>query len=189
MQTNVDFKTVVPAAQAGDKAARDALMTNFYAWSVTQARAVVHEAEAAKNVAVDFWTWMFTDGGLGEYDAEKGAFYPWMAAQIRHIALAATKKGRPKINYYAEVLDSEIAPDDAAEPLENLSEHAGVLRAIEAIADMLPQEQRKNVYRRVRRLIKSATAKEIADEFGPRAQRVRKLVKDVRDAINERLAD
>ena len=179
MQTNVDFKTVVPAAQAGDKAARDALMESFYAWSVTQARQVVHEAEAAKNVAVDFWTWLFTDGGIGEYDAEKGAFYPWMAAQIRHLALAATKKGRPKINYYNEVPDYEVANMDAAERI-------GALRDLEEIANNLPSGQHKDVYWR---LVEGATAKEIAEELGLSAPRVRKLVKDVRDAINERLAD
>ena len=178
--SNIDFKTVVPAAQAGDKAARDALMTSFYAWSVTQARQVVHEAEAAKNVAVDFWTWLFTDGGIGEYDAEKGAFFPWMAAQIRHLALAATKKGRPKINYYADApTEFDTSHGDAAERI-------GALRDLEEIAHNLPSGQHKDVYWR---LVEGATAKEIADELGLSAPRVRKLVKDVRDAINERLAD
>ena len=177
--SNLDFKTVVPAAQAGDKAARDALMAAFYAWSVTQAREVVHEAEAAKNVAVDFWEWLFADDGVLEYDPEKGAFYPWMSAQIRHLALAATKKGRPKINYYAEMPVN-------GETLTDPTERIGALRDLEEVAAALPSGQHKDVYWR---LVEGATPKEIADETGLSAQRVRKLVKDVRDAINTRLAD
>ena len=45
----VDFKTVVPALQAGDKAAWDMLMTKFYAWSVTQVKQVVRDPERAKD--------------------------------------------------------------------------------------------------------------------------------------------
>ena len=176
---NLDFQTVVPAAQAGDKTARDALMTAFYAWSVTQAREVVHEAEAAKNVAVDFWTWLYAEGGVLEYDAEKGAFYPWMAAQIRHIALAAAKKGRPKINYYNDVPDYDTSLEDAAGRI-------GALQDLEEIASTLPSGQHRDVYWR---LVEGTTPKEIGEELGLSPQRVRKLVKDVRDAINERLAD
>ena len=176
---NIDFKTVVPAAQAGDKAARDALMSAFYAWSVTQAREVVREAEAAKNVAVDFWCWMFSEGGVLEYDPEKGAFFPWMALQIRHLALAAAKKGRPKINYYNDVPDYEAYTEDA-------STRISALQDLEEIAATLPSGQHKDVYWR---LVEGTTPKEIGEELGLSAPRVRKLVKDVRDAINERLAD
>ena len=175
--TPLDFKTVVPAAQAGDKTARDALMTAFYAWSVTQAREVVHEAEAAKNVAVDFWTWLFAEGGVLEYDPEKGAFYPWMAAQIRHIALAAAKKGRPKINYHAE-------PPAYEEQNADFTARIGALRDLEEIALTLPSAPHKDVYWR---LIEGATPREIEEETGLSAPRVRKLVRDVRAAITERL--
>jgi len=37
--------------------------------------------------------------------------------------------------------------------------------------------------------VEGTTTKEIGEELGLSAPRVRKLVKDVRDAINERLAD
>src|SRR3990172_1139030 len=95
----IDFKTVVPAAQAGDKAAQNLLMEKFYAWSVTVARNVVRDSEIAKDVAVDFWTWMFTGKGILEYDSAKGAFYSWMEMRLKYRALDAMKKQQPKLAY------------------------------------------------------------------------------------------
>lgn len=174
---NLDFKTVVPAAQAGDKAARDKLMAEFYAWSVTQARRFVRNSEASKNVAVSFWEWMYTKGGIAKYDATV-PLLTWMTSQIRKLASRETRKGRPTIMYCEEVRDERVESDRLT--------HLEAAEDLRALADTLPTYRHREVYWR---LVEGATPKEIGEELGLNAPRVRKLVKDVRDAITERLGD
>lgn len=169
----VDFDILVPAAQAGNKAAQDALMASFYAWSVSEARRVVRDTERAKDIAVDFWSWLFKDKGVLEYDAARGAFYPWMAAQLRYRALAALGEKQPKVVYYSEVSDPNTwSPDPAV--------RVGALQDLEAVAADLKSGQHKDVFWR---LIEGVTPQEIADELGISIKRARNLIGEVRAVI------
>ena len=177
--SNIDFKTVVPAAQAGDKAAQDALMKAFYAWSVSEVRRIIHDSERAKDIAVDFWTWLFTGHGVLDYNAAKGAFYPWMANQLRYLALERTKQ-EPKLVYFSEVNDPESF--DAPDPAAQLS----ALQDLEAIAKAMKSAQHKDVFWR---LIEGATPEEIASEIGVSVKRARNLIGEVRAVIQAQIGD
>jgi DNA-directed RNA polymerase specialized sigma24 family protein len=172
--TQIDFKTAVPAAQAGDKAAQDILMSAFYAWSVSEVRRIVRDSERAKDIAVDFWTWMFREKGVLEYDAAKGAFYPWMTNALRYRALERTKQ-EPKLIYTSEVNNPE-SWDTAPDPSERLS----ALQDLEAVAKAMRSAQHKDVFWR---LIEGATADEIALEIGVSVKRARNLIGEVRAVI------
>ena len=131
MKSEVDFTSVVPAAQAGEKKAQDTLMAAFYAWSVTQVRRYVRDSERAKDIAVDFWTWLFQEGGIEEFDAAKGAFYPWMERMLKYRALHRGPK-EPQLVYYGNVNDPETW--DSADPL---GDSLSALQDLEAVAAAL----------------------------------------------------
>jgi len=177
--SNIDFKTVVPAAQAGDKAAHDALMAAFYAWSVSEVRRIVRDSERAKDIAVDFWTWLFTGKGVLEYDAAKGAFYPWMANQLRYRALERAKQ-EPQLMYCSEVND----PDSfaASDPAAQLS----ALQDLDAVAKAMKSAQHKDVFWR---LIEGATPEDIASEIGVSVKRARNLIGEVRAVIQLQIGE
>ena len=174
----IDFKTVVPAAQAGDKAAQDTLMVAFYAWSVTQARTVVHDAERAKDIAVGFWAWLFTEGGVLGYDPAKGAFYPWMEKQIHYRALKAVKQKQPPVVYYSEVSDPNSW---SADPTNKV----GALEDLEVIADKLRGTQ-KDVFWL---LLEGETVEAIAEACGVSEKRARNLIGQVREAIRAQIGE
>ena len=173
----VDFKTVIPAGQAGDKTAQDALMAGFYAWSVTQVKFYARDSELAKNIAVDFWTWLFTEGGLQLYDNGKGAFLPWARNYLVGRAMNATRKRQPKVAYYSEV--SDPASYDSTERMSALQD-------VETVVGKLRTAQHKDVFWR---LIEGATASEIADELDISVKRARNLISDVRAVIVEQLRE
>jgi len=173
----IDFKSVVPAAQAGDKAARDKLMAAFYAWSVTQARAIVHDSERAKDIAVDFWTWLYTEGGIIGYDPTKGAFYPWMESQLWYRALNAVKQKQPQI-VYSEVSDPNSWDADPTSKI-------GALEDIETIADKLRGTQ-KDVFWL---LLEGSTVEEIAAACSVSEKRARNMIGQVREAIRAQIGE
>ena len=180
----IDFKTAVPAAQAGEKAAQDALMTGFYAWSVTHAKQYVRDSEMAKDVAVEFWAWMFA-GGIKDYDPEKGAFFPWMANKLRYRALDEGRKGRPQVMYYSEVNDprtGDMDPTAGSVAIDLAKAQAD----LETVAAQLTTAQQKEVFWR---LIEGATPAEIADEIGVSVKRAQNLIGEVRAVITEQLED
>lgn len=169
----VDFKILVPACAAGDKAAQDQLMGSFYGWSVSEVRRIVHDSERAKDVAVEFWAWLFKDKGVLEYDAAKGAFYPWMANQLRYRALAAVAQPQPHVVYFSEVNDPNTwAPDPETRII--------ALQNAEAVVKALKSAQHKEVFCR---LMVGATVKEIADELDISVKRARNLIGEVRAVI------
>lgn len=176
---NVDFDTLVPAAQAGDKAAQDALMTAFYAWSAQEVRRVVRDSERAKDVAVEFWAWLFAEKGICTYDSTRGKFFPWMANQLRYRAFAAANIPQPRVAYYSELSDPEswdVAPD----PVQQLS----ALQDLEAVAKAMKSAQHKDVFWR---LIEGATPKEIAEELDISVKRARNLIGEVRAVIQKQI--
>lgn len=178
MKTNIDFKTVVPAAQAGKKAAQDALMTHFYAWSVAQAGAYIRDSELAKDVAVDFWTWLFTERGINEYRADKGSFYSWMKNRIIYRALDATQKRRPNLIYYSAVSDPtswDVDPETGVMAQQDLTE----------IDAALPTKAHRDVFWQI---MEGATPKEIASGLGVSIKRARNLIGEVRAVIREQRA-
>ena len=175
----IDFKTVVPAAQAGDKAAQDALMKDFYAWSVFVAKTIARDPELAKDIAVAFWAWLFTEGGVLEYDPAKGAFFSWMEMRIKYRVKDAVKSQSPKLVYFSEVNDPEAFDPD---PTDRLS----ALQDLEAIAAKLRGPTQKEVFWR---LIEGATPKEIADECGISEKRARNVIGEVRELIRATIGD
>ena len=174
----VDFKTVIPAAQAGDKAAQDALMAAFYKWSITQVTPYVRDLDDASGIAVEFWADLFA-GDIRLYDERKGAFLTWAANRLRSRAIDATRKGKPQVVYYSEVSDPtrwDVDPADRMSALQDL----------EAVAGKLRTPQHKEVFWR---LIEGATAKEIAEEIGLSVKRARNLVGEVRAVIVEQIGE
>lgn len=169
----LDFSVVIPAARAGDKAARDQLMAHFYAWSVTQARAIIRDSETAKDVALGFWEWLFTKGGIEQYDPAKGAFYPWMVVCLRRRARDTAEKKALPVVYYSEVSDSgDFSPD--------LFSQLSALQDLEAVAGKLRGATEKDVFWR---MIEGATAQDIAEELGLSPKRVRNVIGEIRALI------
>ena len=174
--TQIDFKTVIPAAQAGDKAAQDALMVAFYPWSITQVTPYIRDLERASDVAVEFWADLFA-GDLKHFDADKGAFLTWAANRLRSRAIDATRKGRPQVMYTSEVNDPTRFDADPADRMSAIQD-------LEAVAAKLRTPQHKEVFWR---LIEGATAEEIAEEIGVSTKRARNLIGEVRAVITEQI--
>lgn len=174
--STVDFKTVIPAAQAGDKAAQDALMGAFYKWSITQVTLYVRDLDDASTIAVEFWADLFA-GDINAYDERKGAFLTWAANRLRSRAIDSTRKGRPNVVYYSEVSDPTRWDVDPADRMSGVQD-------LEAVAAKLRTPQHKEVFWR---LIEGATAEEIADEIGVSTKRARNLVGQVRAVITEQI--
>lgn len=118
MTGKLDFKTVVPAAQAGDKAAQDAIMEKFYGWSILQARQIARDEERAADAAVDFWDRMLRQGGIGAYDG-RVPFLTWLRVRLRsHTIDWLRKRKQPMIYSYGNSpVDETVAyePDPADE--------------------------------------------------------------------------
>jgi len=177
MTSNIDFKTIVPAAQRGDKAAWDKLMTGFYAWSVTQARHIARDSEQAKDIALGFWEWMRTQNGIRDYDPAKGSFYTWMGAQLRYRALDAMKVQKPRLVY------SEANDPDSFEP----DPETGVMamQDLNVIADKLGPTQRDVFWL----LLEGETVEAIASALEVSEKRARNLIGEVRAAITAQRGD
>jgi len=170
----VDFKTVVPALQAGEKAAWDALMTKFYAWSVTQVKQTVRDPERAKDIAVDFWAWLRM--GVLEFDPAQGSFYNWMASKLKYRALDAAKQKAPRVVYHSQVND----PDSFDPTLQ-----VGAMQDLNAIADRLKPTQQEVFWL----LLEGATVEDIATSGGVSKKRAQNLIGEVRGAITAQRGD
>ena len=175
---SVDFKTVIPAAQAGDKTAQDALMEHFYKWSIVQVMPYVRDIERASDIAVEFWAELF-EGDISHYDERKGAFLTWASNRLRSRAIDSTRKGRPKVVYYSEISDPTAWDVDPADRLSGVQD-------LETVAGKLRTAQHKEVFWR---LIEGATAREIADELDISVKRARNLVSEVRAVITEQIGE
>ena len=175
---SVDFKTVIPAAQAGDKSAQNSLMEHFYKWSIAQVTPYVRDIERASDLAVEFWAELF-DGGIKEYDERKGAFLTWASNRLRSRAIDSTRKGRPKVVYYSEISDPTAWDADPADRLSGMQD-------LETVAGKLRTAQHKDVFWR---LVEGATASEIADELDVSVKRARNLVSEVRAVITEQIGE
>lgn len=175
----LNFDVVVPAAKAGDKPARDKLMEAFYGWSVTQARSVIRDSDAAKDVAVGFWAWLFTEGGLDRFDPAKGSFYSWMEVCIKRRAKDASMQRKPNVVYYGEMND----PEDFT-PGEDLK--LSGIQDLQSIEDQLRSTMQKDVFRR---MLDGASATDIAQELGLSPKRVQNVIGEVREFIRATIGD
>ena len=167
--SKISFAQVVPAAQAGNKAARDTLMAAFYAKTVTIAKAIVRDSEAAKDVALGFWEWLYAEDGIAQV---RDAFYPWMEKVVRSRALAAAEKRQPKVMYYSEVQDPDTWSADPAEQV-------GAMQDMQVIAGKLPPVQQDVFWM----LMEGATLTQIAGECEISERQARRIIDQVRDAI------
>lgn len=175
----LDFDVIVPAAKAGDKPARDKLMEAFYGWSVTQAKTVIRDSDAAKDVAVDFWSWLFSEGGLNQFDPAKGNFYSWMQVCIKRRAKDAAKRRKPDVAYFSEVNDTEDFTPGEDSLLSGLQD-------LQAIADQLRNPTQKDVFWR---MIEGATVEDIAQELGLSEKRVQNAIGEVRELIRATIGE
>lgn len=125
----IDFKIVVPAIVAGDKTARDALMTEFYPWSISVAARYVRDMDDAATIAVDFWEWLLGGGGIQQY-APTGGFLAWMAACIRQMALKRVRDNREPFTS-GEIPDYEAGGDDPADVAAARELRYAMLRAMD----------------------------------------------------------
>lgn len=171
----IDFNTVVPAARAGDKAAQDKLMEAFYGWSVTQARFIIRDSEMAKDVAVGFWTWLFTEGGLEKFNSAKGSFYSWMGVCIKRRAKDAAKQRKPDVMYFSEVQNPDSWNDSTSGSQD-----------LQAVAAKLRSPMQKDVFWR---MIEGASAIDIAQELGLSPKRVQNIIGEVRELIRATIGD
>jgi RNA polymerase sigma factor (sigma-70 family) len=172
-ESKLDFDTIIPAAQQGDKGARDQLMLHFYAWSITQARRIIRDSETAKNVALGFWIWLFNGDGLSKYDPEKGSFYTWMRVCIEHRAVDELRRNHRK---------EPQEPVRATTDLPELSDPVRSWEIKKAIADKLRSPTHKDVFEL---LMNGASATEIAEELNLSEKRVRNVIGELRAQIRE----
>ena len=170
---NIDFKIVIPKAQAGDKAARDTLMAAFYAKTVTIAKSVVRDSEAAKDVALGFWEWLYAEDGIAQV---REAFYPWMEKVVRSRALAAAQKRQPKVMYYSEVQDPDSWSSDPADKV-------GAVQDLQVIAAKLNQAQQDVFWL----LLEGETPAEIAEQCEITERHARRLIDQVREVITDQI--
>ena len=177
----IDFNVVVPAAQAGDKAAQNKLMEAFYAWSVTQAKSVIHDSETAKDVAVAFWTWLFTEGGLEKFDPTKGSFYSWMGVCIKRRAKDTHERRKPNL-VYGHGGDGSRGDDSVSDFTEQLS----AIEDLQSVAEKLRSAVQKDVFWR---LIEGASAADIAQELDLSPKRVQNVIGEVRGIIRATIGD
>jgi len=192
-----DFKTIVPAAQAGDKAARDKLMAEFYAWSIVQATRTLRNREDAENVAVSFWEWLYTKNGIDQFDPAKGPFYPWMAMRIRYQAFDSLKKKKVRLVYGSVVNDpacfdpipDAYTPEELPKGSSSSPDPLAQLIArqeLESVASKLRSPTQKEVFWR---MIDGATPQDIAEELGLSLSRIRNVMGEVRVLIRATLGE
>jgi RNA polymerase sigma factor (sigma-70 family) len=189
----IDFDAVVPKAQAGDLKAHNQLMAAFYAWSVTQAKAVVRESEMAKDVAVEFWAWL-RSGGINECRSTQ-LFYSWMATVIRNMAINRARKKRVHLVYglstasdgnggltYRQNSDHKNHHgtrnnDYGIEP--SFTDEHDLRHDLSALASQLKPLERKVLAL----LLDRATPQEIADECGFSRKRAQNVISGLRKQI------
>src|SRR3990167_1832172 len=140
----LDLTAVVAAAKAGDKKARDVLMSRFYAWSVTQAKRVLGDTDDACNVAVDFWEWLYSKDGFDHFEPAgvKGDFFAWMGLCIKRRAKDASIKRKPKVVYSSTLNDPGNFEED---PLARLS----AIEDVESVANTLRSPVQKEIFWRL----------------------------------------
>jgi len=126
----VDFGTVIPAVQAGDKDAQDALMRGFYAWTVGHCRRTVGDPDLAADIAVAYWDWLLTKGGIQRYHGEIPAF-TWLRQQLRDLMRDYLRnRHAPPIEFRADIEDAE-----GGDSPEALASAAELSRLVEAALD------------------------------------------------------
>ena len=177
----LDFSTLIPAAQAGDKPAQDALMTAFYGWCVTRARGSARlSTDDAANVALGFWEWAFKDGGLKRYNPKRGNFFSWMGLVITRRARDAAAKRKPAVIYSVQ--------EDAYDYGTGLENHTSKMEAEQDLAAIRAKLGKKQ--KAVLRLILAgATVEEIAFSQRVSKKSAQNLRSQVRRAIRDTRGD
>lgn len=178
--SNLDFSTVVPAAQRGDHKAQNALMEKFYGWSVTQAKQVARDHEIAADIAVEFWDRLLRQGGIKAYD-NKVPFLTWMRVRLRSQAIDWVRANkRPKVYLSGEVqLDETVEGGD--DPLSVVEAE----ELWERVQECLTPGQR-NV---MERLMRGEAYEDIAEALGVEVQSVYDTASKARARIRDEIGD
>lgn len=178
VRTKLDFTKVVPLAALGLKKERDLIMTHFYGWSVNIAKRVLRDPEQAKNAAVDFWEWMFTNNGIEKYDPDKGPFMSWMEQAVRHRAIMRLRatKDRNVVTYVHDVPDRGTTSGNPVDIITALDD-------FDHIMDRLDGQEQDVMWR----LMDGTPLEEIADELGCSIKRAQNIVSSIRKVIQEEI--
>jgi RNA polymerase sigma factor (sigma-70 family) len=164
------------ALKAGDRATFNRLMEDYYGWSVSQVRKIIHDPERAKDVAVTFWEQL--PERLKHYDESRPTFLAWAEQNLLNLARnTVIDRPQPKITYTSDPEDVRAATGDVAQRLSARQD-------LEAIAGRLKSAQHKDVFWL---LIAGATAKDIAMECDLSLKRTQNLIAEVRAVIQEQL--
>lgn len=172
----LDFETIVPAAQAGDKKAQDALMVGFYNWTIGQARLYGAEEEQARDIAVEFWGSLFANDVIAQYDASRGSFFGWMKLKLKAMAYAEIRKS------FAE----KRRPAHDPVPYDDERMHVTDEQSPEALVDAadLAEAMRDRLHGSERDVFdlmcEEYTAAEIAEHLGLTPGYTRTLIANVR---------
>jgi RNA polymerase sigma factor (sigma-70 family) len=176
MKFKFNFKTDFPALVAGDKAAFNNLMQDFYGWSINQAKETIrYDTERAHDVALSFWEQL--PKTVQTFDGNKGAFLTWAAACIRNLAVNELENQRPKL-YSSDLIQSSPVEDDPTLRMDALQDFDAIVECLQ------PQEQ--DVFWR---LIEGVSVEELAEELGVSEKRTRNLVAQVRRVIRGQMED
>jgi len=191
--TQLDFNEVIPQAQRGNKVAHDRLMLAFYAWSITQVGEIIRDPEAAKNVALEFWTWLRA-GGIKDCRTPE-TFYTWMMTVIRNMAITRARKKQPKIVYglnttphggagytHKDSREHRTHPNNTDGVKPSFTDESDLRHDLAVIARRLKPIDQKVL----NLLLDRATPQQIADECGftlksaqNRISRIRKKIREV----------
>lgn len=174
--SRLDFKVVVPAAQAGDKAAQDAIMEKFYGWSILKAREIARDEERAADAAVDFWDRMLRQGGIKAYDG-KVPFLTWLRVRLRsHTIDWLRKRKQPTVHSYG---NSPVNEEESyeADPVDEL--------IADEWWDRLRERLTSREYDVLAATIGGSTATELAHAFGCSVQHVYDVLSAARAKVRE----
>lgn len=175
MRYKVDFATVIPAVQAGDKVAQDALMKGFYGWTVLYAKRIVKDFDLAADIAVSYWTWLYQKGGIQKYDGAIPAF-TWIRQQLRdHLRDYLRYRHDAPVEYQAAPED--VAGGDTPEEVELARD-----MQVQIETGLNPQE-----IVILRTLLSGQDARAVAKVLDVPTQRARDLISALRAKIRDNL--
>ena len=170
-----DFQKDRAALKADDRSAFNLLMEDYYGWSVTQVRKIIHDPERAKDVAVTFWEQLPVK--LEQYDSERLTFVAWMEQCLRNMAVDGARVKQPKVSYTSD-------PQDVRSEEQDVTKQISARQDLDAVAGKLKSAQHKDTFWL---LLNGASVKDIAFECDVSESRARALIADVRAVIETQI--
>jgi len=137
-----DVADLVPRAQAGDRAAREALLARchptVYRWALVQAG----DADDAEEIAQDVLIRL--DARLGSYEG-RSAFTTWLYRVTRNVALEMRRRMARALRLRAALARTAADDPGAVDPTDGIHTDA-VAGVVRALFEALPPRQREVFY-------------------------------------------